>query len=417
MILECRHCGAPLDVKADVSLTKCRYCGTTSERRLLKTISAETPRNFQPPRQWIPPPHVPAPSHQPLTYHAAAPRTAVVGAFAAAILMFVVGVSVFVNIRKPRGAPGAGVFTSGLAPKDLAAVRIDQNPQNLAKALSGRVSDVMVTVPLAHDRFQLVSFLWDKDTPEHPYSFTFVPRSETTPDPRVMQAVGSRLHGGLTDGHWNWASVVSVFVDAKSGTVGASVQREIGPRGGPNPQAKAQLVALWKLLVGAVFGVPIAPTADEMRFLGAPHPFVSLGTIDPAISVDVAADTLTRKFPGAVTKTFINLDVIVSVDHPLVREAQLSFRNEKGGTMSHVHLPGARDYKSRRDAFVACLEGKLGKPEASDRDYVNKKRDYRFTVGKGWLNVNEESASVSAHGQRIQAADWTKIINAVGACR
>ncbi|MRG91412.1 hypothetical protein [Polyangium spumosum] len=414
MILECRHCGAPLDVKPDASLTKCRYCGVTSERRLLRTLAAVTPRDFRPPRQWVPPPHVPAPSNKPLSYHAG---VSVFGALVAAFLVLVVGVTVVVNVRG-RGVSGSGPFGASTSPNDLAAAQIDLPRASLAKALGGSsLGSSLLSVPLGHDRYQSVSFMFDEKEPAYPKSFSLVPRSGARADPRVSEALGRRLHGGLKDGNWNWAGLVSVSVDARSGTVAASVQRVLGPGRSPNPHAKAQLVALWKLVLGAVFDVPVEPSSDEARLLGAPHRFGSLATLDTTTTVDKAAETLTRRFPGAIAKTFIHLDVTIAVDHPLVREVALSFRNEEGGSMSTAHLRGTQAFPGRREAFATCLEGHLGKPEVSDRDYVNKKRDYRFTAGKAWLNVNEDAAFVNGHGHRIQAADWGRIVHAVDACR
>ncbi len=420
MILECRHCGAPLDVKADVTLTKCRYCGVTSERRLLRTIAQETPRDYHPPKVWVPPPHVAAPSNQPLRYHSGGVRLAIVGSVAAAILGLAVSVAVVGKLRLPGGSGSgvAGAFASGVTPKDLVGVRIDQTQANLARALAGRTAGVMVTVPLKHERYQFVSFLWNKDEPEYPWSFTFVPQSGVAADPRLIEALGSRLHGGLKDGSWSFAGLVSVYADAKTGSVGASIQQQLGPKKRLNPRSKEQLVALWKVVLGAVFGLSTSPTPEESReLLGAPHPFASLATIDPTTPVDKAAETLTRKFPGASATTFINLDIVVSVDHPLLREVELTFRNEKGGTMSGAHMRGTQGFPGRREAFVACLEGKLGKPDLRDRDYVNKKRDYSFTAGKARVHIAEETTNVSGVGQHILPADWAKIIGAVGACR
>ncbi|HVK69735.1 MAG TPA: hypothetical protein VM694_34995, partial [Polyangium sp.] len=116
MILECRHCGAPLDVKPDAALTKCRYCDTTSERRLLRTVAAETPRDFRPPKQWVPPPHVPAASNQPLTYHSASPRAAVIGVLAAGVMMAVLGVTVAVSLRAPGSSKKGGGLVAAVLP-------------------------------------------------------------------------------------------------------------------------------------------------------------------------------------------------------------------------------------------------------------------------------------------------------------
>ncbi|MDI3284120.1 hypothetical protein [Polyangium sp. 15x6] len=424
MILECRHCGAPLDVKPDAALTKCRYCDTTSERRLLRTVSAETPRDFRPPPQWLPPPQFPAPSNQALAYHEETLRAntranwiaLLVGVSCAAAL--VLGVSIAMSLRAPGSSKKGGPVTTvlpGKTPQELAAVRIDQTRENLAKALSGSPMGSMLVVSVSHPRYQSISFMYDDKEPAFPHSFTLVQRSGATPDPKGIEALGSRLHGGLVDGSWNWAGLVAVNTDAKTGLVSASV---LGGRvGGTSAQAKAQLVAVWKLVLHAVFGAGSGPTAEEARWIGAPYPFAALETIDLTTTVDKAAATLTQKFPGAALSTFIELGVTVAVDHPLLWNAELSYPNEKGGTLRIVALRGTKAFPARREALVGCLEGKLGKAKVEDRDYLAKKRDYDFTVGKLWLRIGENDARVHWFPGRLNAPDWKRVVGALGACR
>ncbi|MDI1482887.1 hypothetical protein [Polyangium sp. y55x31] len=423
MILECRHCGAPLDVKPDAALTKCRYCGTTSERRLLRTVSAETPRDFRPPPQWIPPPQFPAPSNQALAYHEETLRANTRANWIALLVGVSLASSLVLGLLIALGgsmgsSKKGGVVASvlpGKTPQELAAVRIDQSRENLAKALSGNPMGSMLAVSVSHPRYQSISFMYDDKEPAFPQSFTLVQRSGATPDPKAIEALGSRLHGGLVDGSWNWASLVAVNTDAKTGLVSATV---LGGRvGGTSAQAKTQLVAMWKLVLHAVFGAGSGPTPEEARWIGAPHPFAALETIDLTTTVDKAAATLTQKFPGAALFTFIELGVTVAVDHPLLRDAEFSYPNEKGGTLRTAALHGTKAFPERREALVACLEGKLGKAKVQDRDYLAKKRDYEFTVGKLWLDIGEKDAHVHWFPGRLNAPDWKRVVGAVGACR
>jgi len=55
MLLECSHCGAPLDVSSGSRYIECGYCGTRTRARKLRTLSLETPEGFQPPERWRPP--------------------------------------------------------------------------------------------------------------------------------------------------------------------------------------------------------------------------------------------------------------------------------------------------------------------------------------------------------------------------
>ena len=53
MLIECTHCGAPLDVKADERRTTCAYCGRLQEVRSARTM--EQPAGWKAPQQWTPP--------------------------------------------------------------------------------------------------------------------------------------------------------------------------------------------------------------------------------------------------------------------------------------------------------------------------------------------------------------------------
>lgn len=52
MIIECRNCGAPLDVRPGMAVVECRYCGKTSQIAGTRTLNAVTPPDWQPPAQW-----------------------------------------------------------------------------------------------------------------------------------------------------------------------------------------------------------------------------------------------------------------------------------------------------------------------------------------------------------------------------
>lgn len=150
MILECGHCGAPLDVREGVSITKCKYCGKSNERQRMRTISAQTPRDFRPPQQWIPPTQFPAPSNLPLKYHGnRAPLVIALVTFAAiagiGATMVGVGASVWSISRTSHGTSKPGILSSGATPAMLAALDLNQNPAGIAKTLSVRPSEIACT--------------------------------------------------------------------------------------------------------------------------------------------------------------------------------------------------------------------------------------------------------------------------------
>lgn len=93
MLVECSHCGAPLDVRDGVRFVKCAYCDHTSRLRSMHTIAAEAPPGWKPPQQWTPPPNRPAPVQKVLVYHETrAPRRSLLAGVGA--LLTVIGVLV-----------------------------------------------------------------------------------------------------------------------------------------------------------------------------------------------------------------------------------------------------------------------------------------------------------------------------------
>lgn len=90
MLVECSHCGAPLDVRDGVRFVKCAYCDHTSRLRSMHTIAAEAPPGWKPPQQWTPPPNRPVPVQKVLVYHETkAPRRSLLAGVG--VLLTVIG--------------------------------------------------------------------------------------------------------------------------------------------------------------------------------------------------------------------------------------------------------------------------------------------------------------------------------------
>jgi LSD1 subclass zinc finger protein len=88
MLIECNHCGAPLDVKPNARTTKCTYCDTTTQIKSSRTVAFETPPGWAPPPQWTPPANFAADSAKALAYHA---TTAVSRIVKTVILLAILG--------------------------------------------------------------------------------------------------------------------------------------------------------------------------------------------------------------------------------------------------------------------------------------------------------------------------------------
>lgn len=125
MIIECRECGAPLDVEQSASLARCQYCGRTQRVRAARTQYPVTPPNWNPPPQWTPPPHFPARS-VPLRYDASKKVGTIIAAIvilSALLPLVIAGAVVFVVFRASSRSsapapppPRAPVSPPGAAP-------------------------------------------------------------------------------------------------------------------------------------------------------------------------------------------------------------------------------------------------------------------------------------------------------------
>ncbi len=73
MLVECSHCGAPLDLRDGIRFVKCAYCDHANRVRSMHTIAAEAPPGWKPPPQWTPPPTKRTSVQQALVYHETRP--------------------------------------------------------------------------------------------------------------------------------------------------------------------------------------------------------------------------------------------------------------------------------------------------------------------------------------------------------
>ena len=387
----------------------------------MRTIAVETPRDFRPPPQWIPPPEFPAPSNVPLNYHPSrAPLVMIAIIMVPAVLGVGIAVLVGTGARGTQRTISGSILSSGATPAMLAAAKLNQNPAGLAKALGGRPSERSVYVQLSDPRFEYVSFSWDEKYPDHPTNFNLAARKGVMPDARMQQVLATHLHGGLENGSWNWFGGSGLHLQKDSASLSGNAQPTLRGVGGEteNPRWKEKLQAIWKVALEAAFAIPASiPQNDTFELLGAGHPLAKLASIDTTTTVESAPATTKRLFPGSSVSTFIGLDVDVAIEHPLFKHADMSWKNEKGGQLQSVHFRPKTSWASRRDAFVECIGGKLGKPEVREADYVNKKRDYEFRSNQVRLLIPESMAYIVSYGKGVLGPDFVKVISAVSDCK
>lgn len=106
MLLECSHCGAPLDVRDSSRLVTCAYCDHVNRVRSMQTIATDAPPGWTPPQQWTPPPGKRV--RQPLAYHQVeAPRRRLFPVLGLLLPLLAAGASIVFGVLPAVKATGA----------------------------------------------------------------------------------------------------------------------------------------------------------------------------------------------------------------------------------------------------------------------------------------------------------------------
>lgn len=387
MIVECSRCGAPLNVNEAKPLTKCAYCGASSQTRSLKTVSPATPPGWRPPRQWTPPPHVPQPTGAPLPYRS--PQTSGCPAVIAVIALLIAGgvaIGIYGSARKTSGGAGFSgpAALSGLNPARLATVTLRERQDELAKALGGDKRDNTLRVPLASKDWSAVTFEWDPAHPEHVLKFYLNCDSPHPAYAAVREKLDRALPKRWNGDSWQWEGT-SLFYAQSSGVLSVNVNPEQdGSR--KNPYWKQQSEALWSIVRSSALGLasPVDP-AVVRSYLGGGYPITDISKVDYDADVDASAAVMAKVFPGAVGEKRISLDYTVALNHPWLEQAELSWSNEKGAKLKGVDLRRSMGKPlEHQEAIAKCVEAGFGvKPKVNESDYLEKKRDYSFVLKEG----------------------------------
>lgn len=368
MIVECGHCGAPLDVKEGRQYTKCTYCKKTSERRNLKTIQQQTPAGWRPPSVWTPPAHVPANSNVPLQYAAAATVAPVIMTF---VLLGVggavaAGVAVSVAARK-KGGPG--ILPDGksrVATSVLAKITLEETPEKLAK-LTGVAMDAQhsMRVPISHPNWEAVTFRWDPDHLDHVKDFYF--NANDSPSVEGRKTLKSLLGRRWEKDGFQWEGV-GLNMSDKGDHLGANVTiDQHGKEKAENPLWKKQTETVWKLARHAVLGAGDAPTKKELRdYVGLGYSMADLAKVDVDADIDLADETVKKVFPGAVRNLFIDLNYKVAIDHPWYSHVEIGWANKKGAKVKELEIRpplGTNNKWPSQKALDDCMTATFGKPD------------------------------------------------------
>ncbi len=395
MIVECGHCGAPLDVKEGRRYTKCTYCKKTSEARALRTIEPQTPPGWRPPPVWTPPSHVPANSHVPLQFNAT-PVIAPLVVAAIVLSIGLAGVVMAVSKRAPSAlsnskSPGSPAYPGGpkrIDPAALEKVSMKSTPEKLQE-ITGVAMDAQhsMRVPLAHPHWEAVTFRWDPDHLDHVQEF-YLNGVSDSPMPEARKTLKSLVGRRWEKDSFQWEGC-GLNADSKGDYLGSHVTIEQhGKEDAENPYWRQQSETMWKLARHAALGVGDPPKKSELRdYLGGGYPLGDLAKLDVDADIDKADAAIKKVFPGGVRNLFIDLDYKVSLEHPWYSDMEIAWKNKKGARVAEVSFRppvGTNNKWPNMGSLESCVQGVLGKPErVNEGDHLAGNRDVTWRPGAG----------------------------------
>jgi hypothetical protein len=422
MLLECSHCGAPLDVREGSSITKCRYCGAANQVRAMRTVAEQTPPAWRPPPTWTPPPHVPADSNVTLPY-----RTGNVVALILAIPVALTIVGGLTAVLATKGARGGAIGANGVAVADnaksagdFATLTMRESMADLEARFGVKGDGTSLRVPLNGSTFTTVTFEWDAKQPAHVARF-YLNGPDPSPDGAAIRA---RLEADLPkrwrENSWQWNGAV---VSVSNGFLGISVT--IPSENEPSRPWREQVEGLWMVFRHAALGLDVKVDKDVVRdFLGGGISLVDLAKFDYEVDVDHATDDVKRVAPGVTQSRAGSLELKLALDHPVFSEAELQWTNAKGGKLALVYLRpvGTTNKLADQDALAKCVESGLGvKPRVNEGDYLAKQHDQDFTLPAGGeVRVYDHLVTITTRDSPFSApmkkATWEKVLSVLDGC-
>lgn len=408
MLIECGFCGAPLDVRPSVAITKCRYCGKSTRTEAQRTIAPQTPPNWRPPQRWRPPAHVPADSNVELRYHGSA---LAIGVAVAVVALFVVG-AITAGVTLERGQlPGV----SGLDPAKLDAVTLLETPSELQAKIGGSFSESAkwVTVSMSAP-FQNAVFTYWGDDRSRPsgVTFNFAGKGCTAEKTAIRDRLAERLGPRFDGKRWNWgAAHLSFDASCSNVVVGTEVGKET------DAYAKRQAEVLWRVAKREVLGRGAELDETELRgLLGGGFDAKTIAKALAGTNLDDAATKIEAKAPGSfLSKT----DVRIPLASPVFSHVGASYANEKGGAIKSLSV-ATLAWKNLSDpiGLAKCVAKRTGaKLDVQVTDYAAKKSSANLQLGSARVYVGETSFHVStSYGKVLEDTAIAAIVSAVEAC-
>jgi hypothetical protein len=401
VLLQCAHCGAPLDVKDDASIVKCGYCAYKTERPRFVTIAARTPQTFAPPKVWRPPAEAPASSDVELPYKKGSGAGVVF--FVLAMVLIGPAIAFFAYLHD------AGTF----APKvdTMVGKSIDGTPVDVNKTLGGggRVDEKSVYIKVDHPQIDQIYFTWEKEIPSHPTNVAFIFKNENTVPAPVCAALASTL-GDFGGGYW---MLGGVYVACEGSTLSAYASLSKDSARPDDGRWKKKVDTLYKVVMDALVGAKSLVGVDELRrVLGTGYAASDLARVDIGADVDHAEAMLEKALGGAVSTDNGERFVIRLAGTPLPL-VTFNWQNSKGGKLSSVsfYSPGQKPLGNAAQAKIAaCLTKTLGAPEIHEVDHLKQTVYYSYAR---MVSLYDPYISVSG----VDAATWKALVSALDGCR
>lgn len=401
MLLECGHCGAPVDVRSGQQGYVCRYCGHASRMAETRMLAPQTPPQWRPPQVWRPPPHVPADSTTELRYRSSGSSAA--GALVVAGVLIAVsiavGAGVYGGMRKGATGSSPVAKSSGFDPAQLDPVTFSETADELQKKVGGTLSENYVHLPTI-GLFEFGVFTWEAKEPSHPTQFSMhqnhggcTPAHEAA-RARVRKRLGARFDGK----NWMWGPAYLSF-DEKCSMVTFHMSFSGTGSGDEVGDWKRQTEVLWSVVKIDIFGRPgKISEADALSFLAKGYDLDAVAKAIDKTTIDDSA-SVKKALPAANIRKFISLDAEIPLAHPKFASARVSWNNEKGGGIHSLDLQGYGNKLADPVSMAKCLAPKMGgKLEVRETDYMNKKSSAYITSKLGYANVSEYGVNMYGPG-------------------
>ncbi|MEM9193538.1 MAG: hypothetical protein AAGF12_30465 [Myxococcota bacterium] len=368
MLVECGHCGAPLDIKENVRVVKCRYCGTKNRVGQTAQLSAQTPQGWVPPTAWTPPENRPAES-KPLPYHS--PKQG--------RIWISLGIIAVVGSLVGYGALATVTTTTG----DLATVDPEMTPAEVATAVGGTVSDDNDSVwfkmrngpygngYLAFTEGHLSDLILSSGD-EDDYAAHLA---------KLRQVFGQQLtreEDGVSMGYPN----ARLALTNEMLTVSGHPHRDEGSGW------KVRLSSLVRLVLHLFADGPALSDADLASVRGST--FADLLQFDVTRPLEGAQEQVHATFPTAAIETSWGLEATIALRHPFFSQAELGWENAPGSRPTDMDLVSANHsngFGPNAETVVGCLNPVLGEATSEVTDYMANRRDYQWTTDAGDIRL------------------------------